>query len=154
MTATKTAVVMLGLAAGANATALVKGALESPPGPVAVAWDRQTCAHCGMHVGDPRFAAQLRMGDGDVYHFDDVGCLARFEAALGPGDQAKVKAVYVRDSSADRWIDLDHAAFLPGADTPMGSGFAAVEAGSPGSGGALGWEAAKARALVDPGANR
>ena len=39
-------------------------------GPVPIVWDSQVCAHCKMHVGDPRFAAQLHTTEGDVMSFD------------------------------------------------------------------------------------
>ena len=46
-----------------------------PQGAVPVVWDGEVCGHCKMHVGDPRFAAQLQTPDGDVLNFDDPGCL-------------------------------------------------------------------------------
>ena len=46
-----------------------------PQGPVPVVWDGEVCGHCKMHVGDPRFAAQLQTTAGDVLNFDDPGCL-------------------------------------------------------------------------------
>ena len=36
-----------------------------PEGPVPVVWDGEVCGHCKMHVGDPRFAAQLQTTGGD-----------------------------------------------------------------------------------------
>ena len=31
-----------------------------PEGAVPIVWDGEVCQHCKMHVGDPRFAAQVR----------------------------------------------------------------------------------------------
>jgi ABC-2 type transport system permease protein len=45
------------------------------PGMARIVWDRDTCARCGMAIGDRRFAAQLRGGPQDeVVKFDDIGC--------------------------------------------------------------------------------
>src|SRR5690606_20502637 len=50
-----------------GAVALLLHSTGQPPeGPVDVAWDHDVCAECRMHVGDPRFAAQLHTTDGEV----------------------------------------------------------------------------------------
>src|SRR5690348_11837222 len=51
-----------------------------PEGPEPIAWDREACAFCRMHVGDPRFAAQLQTRDGPVRNYDDPGCLLADQA--------------------------------------------------------------------------
>ncbi len=123
----------------ACATALgfvVASAEELPTGPVPIAFDKEACAHCHMHVGDPRFAAQLQTKDGRVQTFDDPGCLLRFEAEQHP----IVHAIYVHDVSKDRWIERSHAAFVHVSPTPMGFGLGAVEVGTPG---AIAWDVAR-----------
>lgn len=98
---------------------------QPPRGPVAVAWDQQTCAHCGMHIGDPAFAAQLHLEDGEVLHFDDAGCLFRWRAEHPLAD---VHEAYFHHYEEKRWLDGDEVGFLRVAQSPMGSGLAAVEA--------------------------
>lgn len=103
---------------------------QSPPeGPVPVEWDDTACAECRMHVGDPRFAAQLQTVDGDVLNFDDPGCLLRYRAKNRP----KVHAVYFHAHEGDEWLPEKTAAFLRVGETPMGFGLAAVPRGTAGA---------------------
>ena len=97
-----------------------------PEGPVDVVWDSEVCSHCKMHVGDPRFAAQLQTTDGDVLNFDDPGCLFDYLAA----HDAAVHALYFRDSRADGWLAEEEAGFVAVDDSPMGYGIAAVPKGT------------------------
>ena len=58
---------------------LVVGGGTRPPGSVQpIAWNRESCAHCRMLIGDPAYAAQIITEDGDVLSFDDPGCAARY----------------------------------------------------------------------------
>lgn len=100
-----------------------------PDGPADVVWDREVCAHCRMHVGEPAFAAQLQVADGRILFFDDPGCAALLirENALD------VHALYFRHHTADRWIPVGEAAFVEVARTPMGFGYGAVDAGTAGA---------------------
>jgi hypothetical protein len=100
-----------------------------PAGPVDVAWDREACAHCRMHVGDPRFAAQLHTTSGEVLNFDDAGCLLQHVAAAGDD----VHAIYFHAQHGDEWIGSADVRFVTGQNTPMGSGLGAVrDDGRPG----------------------
>lgn len=117
-------------------TLVVASAQELPRGPVPIAFDKETCAHCHMHVGDPRFAAQLQTKEGHVDNFDDPGCLMRFLEARHP----VVHAVYVHDMNADRWIERSHVAFVHVSPTPMGFGLGAVDVATPG---AIPWDDAQ-----------
>ena len=98
-----------------------------PGGAVPVVWDSEVCGHCKMHVGDPRFAAQLQTSDGDVLNFDDPGCLFDYLDA----HDVSLHAVYFRDHLGDDWLSQTEAAFLPADDTPMGYGIRAVPQGTP-----------------------
>jgi hypothetical protein len=114
-------------------------------GPVPVAWDREACAHCRMHVGEPGFAAQLQTKEGRVLNFDDPGCLLRYEAEAHP----EVHAVYFHHMSEDRWLPRERTAFVRADPTPMGYGLGAVEQGTAG---ALSPEAALASLRRGPAA--
>lgn len=109
-----------------------------PTGVVPVAWDKEACAHCRMHVGEQGFAAQLQLTDGRVLNFDDPGCLFSWLAA----SPAPVHATWLHHHTEDRWLSRAEVGFVPVTPTPMGFGFAAVNAGTPG---ALSWDAAAAR---------
>ncbi len=115
-------------AVGALALALVQ-AQRLPQGPQPVAWDREPCAHCHMHVGDPRFAAQLQTADGRVLAFDDPGCLIAYRAARRP----EVHAVWFRHLREDRWIAGDDVGVVSVAESPMGFGLGAVDGEEPGA---------------------
>lgn len=107
---------------------VVRGSGALPDEPTPVAWDREACGHCHMHVGEPRYAAQLVTGDGEVVNFDDVGCALDYLAAKQP----EVHRLWFH-GEGDTWIAADDVAFLVTHATPMGSGLVAVEAGTPGA---------------------
>jgi len=98
-----------------------------PEGPVPVVWDGEVCGHCKMHVGDPRFAAQLQTIEGDVLNFDDPGCLFDYLQS----HEVSVHALYFRNYDEDGWLTEAEVAFLPVEDSPMGYGIRAVPKGTP-----------------------
>lgn len=100
-------------------------------GPVPVIWDKTPCAFCAMHVGDPRFAAQLSTEAGDTYFYDDPGCLFLHEEQLG--EATEVHQRWFRNCREDGWIEAEEAAFERSEDTPMNFGFGAVPRATPGS---------------------
>ena len=95
---------------------------EAPSDPV---WGKQPCAHCAMVIGDRRYAAQALEEDGTTSSFDDLGCLIAYVHARG----LRVRRIWVRDESADAWLDAERARFHRGARTPMDYGFAAGRTG-------------------------
>jgi hypothetical protein len=118
---------------------LVARAQRPPEGVEPVAWDRAACAYCRMHVGDPRFAAQLQTEEGDVLNFDDPGCIMRYANERHP----RVRAMYFHDArEEDLWRPREQTGFVPGATTPMGYGLSATRRGAPG---AISYEEAVAR---------
>ena len=120
------AMLKVGLALGA---ALACGALalswltQPETGPAPLAWDREACGFCRMHIGDRHFAAQLRRVEGEPLNFDDPGCLFRFLDKENP----EIVALYFRHESQDRWLGRDEVRFrLEVTPTPMGFGLAAT----------------------------
>ena len=120
-----------GVARWSLAIALGSALLACGPseGPAPIAFDRTPCAHCGMLISDPRFAAQLRTEAWDVLSFDDPGCLLRWRLEH-PQPPA---AVWYHHVHEDRWLRESETAFVPVPDSPMGFEIGAVAAGSPGS---------------------
>jgi hypothetical protein len=98
-----------------------------PEGAVPVVWDGEVCEHCKMHVGDPRFAAQLQTTEGDVLNFDDPGCLFDYLQS----HEASIHARYFRNHVEDGWLSESEAGFLPAEDSPMGYGIRAVPKSTP-----------------------
>lgn len=98
-------------------------------GPVEPVWDREACAHCKMHIGEPTFAAQLQTKDHHIFHFDDPGCLLK-DLAIRNKD---IAALYFRDSLSERWLSREEVAFVKVSSSPMGYNLAAVPLGTPGA---------------------
>ncbi len=113
-------------------TALSMGALFSlvalsctPKGPAEILpGDR--CAHCQMHITDPRFAAQYLLPDGTFKKFDDIGCMVLSYRK----EKTPVKQVWVRTFDTGKWIPAREAVFVKGYDTPMGYGYVAFASGT------------------------
>ena len=98
-----------------------------PSGPVPIIWDKEACAHCHMHVGEPRFAAQLQTKQGDILNFDDPGCLLQYRGQRKPD----VHAIYFHDLESDRWLKEAEVGFVPVDPTPMGYNLGAVPKHTP-----------------------
>jgi copper chaperone NosL len=98
-----------------------------PDGAVPIVWDGEVCGHCKMHVGDPRFAAQLQTLEGEVINFDDPGCLFDYLHS----HEASVHALYFRNYAEDGWLAESEVGFLPVEDSPMGYGIRAVPKQTP-----------------------
>jgi hypothetical protein len=107
---------------------VVSASGDLPSAPVPIAWDREVCGHCRMHVGEPRHAVQLVTRDDVVTNFDDVGCALRFLAERQPA----VHRLWFH-GDGETWIAADRVGFVTAAVTPMGSGLVAVEASTPGA---------------------
>lgn len=100
-----------------------------PEGPVTVVWDKEACAECRMHIGDPSFAAQLQLTDGRVLDFDDPGCLFTWLA----GHEDALHATWFHHHEVDRWLSADEVGFVSVEQSPMGFRLAAVGAAVPGA---------------------
>ena len=106
---------------------LASGKLGS--GPADVVWDKAACAACGMHVGEPPFAAQLTTKDGRVHVFDDPGCLFLWVDEHRPD----VHTTWFRHHADNRWIARASVGFVTADRTPMGFGLAAVDGSTRGA---------------------
>ncbi len=80
------------------------------------------CSSCGMEITNISLASEI-IFEGNVYKFDDLGCLNRYKIKNG----RKIRGTtYVTDFVTKRWIDFDKATILPTSlATPMGSGLVA-----------------------------
>ena len=95
-------------AVGALAMLVALVACRRAEGPEPIAFDRESCAHCRMLISDPAFAAQLQTEDGQVFDFDDPGCLMRFREERAP----RVRAVWFHHVREDRWLPERAAGLL------------------------------------------
>ena len=94
-------------------------------GPEPIAYGRDVCAHCRMHLGRVGFAGEMRDREGRLTKYDDIGCLLRAMAAT----HHEVPGAWVEDHDSGAWLSLLTARFVrsPRADTPMGHGIVAFE---------------------------
>ena len=121
---------MLVLAAVGSAVVWsVVASTKLPEGPAEIVWDKAACAACGMHVGEPPFAAQATTVDGRVHAFDDPGCLFLWIEEQHP----ELHSVYFRHHREERWIARDKVGFVAVEPTPMGFGLGAVDATAAGA---------------------
>jgi len=113
------AVLVLG---GAAALAVaVLHAQQPAEGPVAVAWDRERCAHCRMLVSERGFAGQLHTTAGAVHYFDDPGCLLLWSSSHAEA----IRGIWLHHLEQERWIAADDVVFVSIEPTPMGYGLGA-----------------------------
>ena len=131
--------IVLGIVGGAIAWS-VAASTHLADGPVDLVWDKAACAACGMHVGEPPFAAQLLTKDGRTHAFDDPGCLYLYVAEQHPD----VHAIWFHHCREDRWIAADKVGFVAIDKTPMGFGLGAVDTGTKD---AIGGDEARRRCL-------
>ncbi len=127
----------------------------APVGPPQIRLGVDACDGCGMAIAEPRYAAAAVADDGAQRHmlkFDDIGCLARWEAGAS---RTTFRGRWVHDRSTEAWIDANAATFaqVPDLSTPMGSGIAAFKTESDADvivaergGEKLSWEAILGRA--------
>jgi copper chaperone NosL len=106
-------------------------------GPPEILVDRTPCAHCGMLVSEPAFAAAYRRDGSDARIFDDIGCL--LNGLSGEADHERLR-FWFHDAATAVWIDRTEAVFVRSARlrTPMSSGIVAYRG-----------EAAAGRVAVD-----
>jgi copper chaperone NosL len=97
-----------------------KGQNEGPP---AIEVDRSRCAHCGMLVSEPAYAAAYQVPGAEGRIFDDIRCLLdAVKREQDPGIR-----FWFHDAASAVWIDGDDAVFVTSSAlrTPMGGGLIA-----------------------------
>jgi len=85
------------------------------------------CASCKMAISEKQYAAEFLNRDGDVFKFDDIGCMINHVAEKKVRDS--VAAFYVVDFDSKRWLKADEATFIfsPNFHTPMSGGMVAFK---------------------------
>ena len=93
-------------------------------GPPDIEVDRTACAHCGMLISEPVYAAAYRAPDSEPRVFDEIGCLLK---AAHREPHADAIRFWFHDAATAVWIDGKDAAFVtsPSLRTPMGGGLIA-----------------------------
>jgi copper chaperone NosL len=85
------------------------------------------CAYCKMAISERQYAAEFLNRDGDVFKFDDIGCLANFVAEQKVGDSIAV--FYLVDFDSKQWLKAEEASLVasPNFHTPMGGSMVAFK---------------------------
>jgi copper chaperone NosL len=93
-------------------------------GPPEILVDRTPCAHCGMLVSEPAFAAAYRRDGSEARIFDDIGCLLN---AISSEANPERLRFWFHDAGTAVWIDRTEAVFVRSARlrTPMSGGIVA-----------------------------
>jgi len=92
--------------------------------PVAINTEIDVCEICNMGIAHEHYATEIISTDGDVYKFDDLGCMVEFLEQDEVIEKNKVAKQYVRDSETGEWVELENAfhAYHPDFWTPMANG--------------------------------
>ncbi|MDZ7291215.1 MAG: nitrous oxide reductase accessory protein NosL [candidate division KSB1 bacterium] len=78
------------------------------------------CSHCRMAISDQAFASEIITTSGEVYKFDDLGCMESFKKKSG---DLKIAATFVKDFETKNWLLYERSTIVQtGIKTPMGSG--------------------------------
>ena len=95
-------------------------------GPPHIEVDRTPCAHCGMLISEPTFAAAYRRHGSDARIFDDIQCL--LNAMSGEANPERLR-FWFHDAATAVWIDRTEAVFVGSARlrTPMAGGIVAYK---------------------------
>lgn len=96
--------------------------LDQPP---TFRFGYDSCDYCRMLITEPRYAAALRLIDGQARRFDDIGCLLHYLQAHPSEPQAHI---WVNDYLQERWLRAEVALYVQSdrLTTPMGYGIVAL----------------------------
>jgi copper chaperone NosL len=98
------------------------GAVKFEPAEIAA---DDVCSFCKMAISERQYAAQFINRDGDVFKFDDIGCLtSHLKTKQSRGD---IAAIFVLDYDARQWVKAEQSYFVKSEEfnTPMSGGIVA-----------------------------
>ena len=83
------------------------------------------CSFCKMAISEKRYAAELVDREGNLFKFDDIGCMARF--ARDRNLEGKAAAYFVVDYEQRDWLSGEQANYVKSEaiHSPMGGGLIA-----------------------------
>jgi nitrous oxide reductase accessory protein NosL len=103
---------------------------QEESGPGEVRWDRETCTHCNMAIGDRHYAVQIRGAAArektKLYKFDDFGCALTWLNKQHWKDEDRTE-IWVADFRNGNWLDARKAVYIKDKLTPMNYGLGAVD---------------------------
>ena len=92
--------------------------------PVAIAAE-DMCSFCKMAISEKQYAAELIDSDGQVFKFDDIGCVVNFIKQRSISVSGA--SLFVMDFDQRQWIKAENAYYVksPDVTTPMNGGIIA-----------------------------
>jgi len=111
------------LACGVTTLIMLASCENKTIGPVAIE-GTDMCSFCRMSISEKRYAAELIDNEGEVFKFDDIGCLANFVKQKGT-----TGATFVMDFDRREWLRAENAVYVRSAEleTPMNGGIVAFK---------------------------
>ena len=99
---------------------------SGPPQPIDIEAS-DMCARCRMAISQNRYAAELVDHEGNVWKFDDIGCMLRYTRDHGLKPQ--LQTYFVMDYRTQHWLDATRAAYVRSDQipSPMSGGIVAFE---------------------------
>ena len=87
----------------------------------------EMCSFCRMSISETRYAAELIDDAGQVFKFDDIGCMTNF--IKQKRINAPILATFVKDFDSREWVKAENAFYVRSSElkTPMNSGLAAFK---------------------------
>lgn len=88
------------------------------------------CAFCKMAISEKRYASELLTQEGEVFKFDDIGCMLRFRKSHGHPESTV--ATFVLDYDTQQWLRAEEAYFVQSNEfkTPMDGHVVAFKTGA------------------------
>ncbi len=92
--------------------------------PVDINPDVDICEVCNMSIASERHATELFSTEGDVFKFDDLGCMIQYIEKDERISQDEIGKQYVRDLDSGDWVEIETAHFVYDQEiwTPMSYG--------------------------------
>lgn len=101
--------------------AVLSGCGESSMEPEEINPEIDVCEVCNMGIAHEFFATEIVTSEGDIYKFDDLGCMEEFLHSHREEESAKK---FVRDMETGEWVELKDAYHAYDSEfwTPMANG--------------------------------
>lgn len=92
--------------------------------PVEINPEVDVCEICNMSIAHENYATEIITASGDVYKFDDIGCMIEFVHKEKSVPEDEIARQYVRDVESGEWVELEEAYHVYHEDiwTPMANG--------------------------------
>lgn len=110
-----TILILLGALSGCNATSMQPEDINS---------EIDVCEVCNMGISNENFATEVVTDNGEIYKFDDLGCMGEFVESNSKLLNKRTSKQFVRDIETGEWVPIEEAyyAFDEEFWTPMANG--------------------------------